>query len=53
MKYAEKVDDVGAVEGGHVKHQHDLDPLNVGHSQEVGQWPHQTPQHREGRDENR
>ena len=53
MKYNDEVDDVGAVEGGHVEHEDDLDPLDVGHGQEVGQRPHQAPQQKEGRDENR
>ena len=53
MKYAEELDDVGAVEGGHVEHKDNFDPLDVGHSQEVGQGPDQAQQHREGREENR
>ena len=52
MKNAEKVDDVGAVEGGHVEHEDDLDPLDVGHGQEVGQRANQAPQRSEDRDEN-
>ena len=53
MKNAEEVDNVGAVEGCHVEHEDDLDTLDVGHGQEVGQGPHQAPQQKEGRDENR
>ena len=41
MKYDKEVDDVGAVEGGHVKHKDDLHSLNVDHSQDVGQGPQQ------------
>ena len=40
MKYNEEVDDVGAVEGGHVEHEDDLGPLDEGDSQDVGQRPH-------------
>ena len=49
MKYNEEVDDVGAVEGGHVEHEDDLDSLDVGRGQKVGQRPNQAPQQREGR----
>ena len=53
MKNAEEVDNVGAVEGGHVEHEDDLDTLDVGHGQEVGQRPNQDSQQKEGRDKNR
>ena len=43
MKYNEEVDDVGAVEGGHVKDKDDLHPLDVDHGQDVGQGPEQAP----------
>ena len=39
MKYDKEMDDVGAVEGGHVEHEDDLHSLNVDHSQDVGQGP--------------
>ena len=52
MKYNEEVDDVGAVEGGHVKDKDDLHPLDVHHSQDVGQGPEQAPKHSECRAEN-
>ena len=52
MKYYEEVDDVGAVEGGHVEHKDDLGPLDECDSQCVGQRPDQAPQRSEGRDEN-
>ena len=49
MKYDEEVDDVGAIKGGHVEHEDDLDPLDVGHSQDVGLGPGQASQQGEGR----
>ena len=39
MKYDEKVDDVGAIKGGHVEHKDDLDPFDKGHRQDEGQGP--------------
>ena len=52
MKYNEEVNDVGAVEGGHVEHEDDLGPLDEDDSQDVGQRPNQAPQPSEDRDEN-
>ena len=39
MKNDKEMDDVGAVEGGHVEHEDDLHSLDVDHSQDVGQGP--------------
>ena len=39
MKNDKEMDDVGAVEGGHVEHKDDLYSLDVDHSQDVGQGP--------------
>ena len=52
MKYDEEVNYVGAVEGGHVENEDDLQSLDVGHSQNVGQGTDHAPQHGEGRAEN-
>ena len=37
MKYDEEVNDVGAVEGGHVENEDDLHSFDVGHGKDVGQ----------------